>query len=124
MADATEAIFNRRLWLFDFDNTLAALERQVDWAASRRELESFLRSEGVDDALFQEFPSRNLPLYNALVIRLLDGSADAAMLVWRASAIIERYELRGVANAAPLPGAEDLLRFLRARGKRIAIVTS
>ncbi len=28
-----------RVWLFDFDNTLAALEGQVDWAASRRELE-------------------------------------------------------------------------------------
>lgn len=111
-----------RLWLFDFDNTLAALETQVDWVASRRELESYLRSRGVDEALLREFPSRNLPLYNALLSRLV-GSSDAA-LIRRASAIIESYELRGVENAAPLAGAIELLLSLTTHGKRIAIVTS
>ena len=43
-----------RLWS-DFDNTLAALKPQVDWAASRRELEAYLRSEGVGDSIFTEF---------------------------------------------------------------------
>jgi HAD superfamily hydrolase (TIGR01509 family) len=113
-----------RVWLFDFDNTLSALEKQVDWAASRRELESFLRAEGVDEAIFREFPSRNLPLYNALLMRLPDGSRDVAGLMRRASAIIESYELRGVEHAVPLPGAIELLFALRARDKRIAIVTS
>jgi HAD superfamily hydrolase (TIGR01549 family) len=113
-----------RLWLFDFDNTLAALEEQVDWAASRHELERFLRSAGIDEAIFNEFPSRNLPLYNALLTRLLGGSRETAALMRRASEIIESYELRGVENAAALPGATELLLVLRARGKRIAIVTS
>jgi phosphoglycolate phosphatase-like HAD superfamily hydrolase len=123
-----------RLWLFDFDNTLAALEREVDWAASRGELESFLRAEGVDDDLFREFPSRNLPLYNALLVRLLPcpdgevvkvpGRAHGAELMRRASAIIEGHELRGVDRAAPLPGATKLLRALAARRNPIAIVTS
>jgi HAD superfamily hydrolase (TIGR01509 family) len=113
-----------RVWLFDFDNTLAALEKQVDWAASRRELESFLRTEAIDEAIFREFPSRNLPLYNALLMRLLDGSRDAEALMQHASAIIESYELRGEAHAVPLPGAIELLVALRARNKRIAIVTS
>lgn len=113
-----------RVWLFDFDNTLAALEKQVDWAASRRELEAFLRSEGIDEAIFREFPSRNLPLYDALLTRLLTSSPDGAMLMRRASAIIEAYELRGVEHAAPLPGATELLVALHARNKRIAIVTS
>jgi phosphoglycolate phosphatase-like HAD superfamily hydrolase len=123
---------NAPLWLFDFDNTLAALEREVDWAASRRELESFLRSEGVNDDLFREFPSRNLPLYNALLVRLLarpDGEvvmarANSAALMRRASAIIEAHELRGVDRAAPLPGATELLHALIARKKTVAIVTS
>jgi phosphoglycolate phosphatase-like HAD superfamily hydrolase len=113
-----------RLWLFDFDNTLATLEKQVDWAASRRELESFLRADGIDDAIFREFPYRNLPLYNALLARRLDGSRNADKLMRQASAIIESYELRGVQHALPLPGAIELLIALRARNNRIAIVTS
>ena len=125
MADvAIDGNPDARVWLFDFDNTLAALEKQVDWAASRRELEAFLRSQGIDEALFKEFPSRNLPLYNALLTRLPHGSRDGAALMRRASAIIESYELRGVGDATPLPGAIQLLLALRARGKRIAIVSS
>jgi HAD superfamily hydrolase (TIGR01549 family) len=113
---------NARLWLFDFDNTLAALERQVDWAASRGQLESFLRSEGVDEALFSEFPSRNLPLYSALLKQQNGPPHDALMR--RASEIIEAYELRGVDNAAPLPGAVELLVSLNAQNRLLAIVTS
>jgi HAD superfamily hydrolase (TIGR01509 family) len=113
-----------RLWLFDFDNTLAALENQVDWAASRSELEAFLRSQGIDEAVFKEFPSRNLPLYNWLLMRSLDVSPDCKALMRHASAIIEAYELRGVEHAAPLPGAIELLTALRERNRHIAIVTS
>jgi HAD superfamily hydrolase (TIGR01509 family) len=124
----TAAVANRnleaRVWLFDFDNTLAALEQQVDWAASRRELESFLRAEKIDEAIFREFPSRNLPLYNALLTRLLDGSHETAALMRQASAIIETYELHGEEHALPLPGAIELLAALHAHHKRIAIVTS
>jgi phosphoglycolate phosphatase-like HAD superfamily hydrolase len=60
-----------RLWLFDFDNTLAALEREVDWPCSRRELEAFLRDAGIDDKIFAEIPKGNLPLYAALHARWL-----------------------------------------------------
>jgi len=109
-----------RHWLFDFDNTLAALEHQVDWAASRHELEAFLRSQGIDEAVFKEFPTRNLPLYNGILMRSPDGKA----LMRHASAIIEAYELRGVEHAAPLPGSIELLTALRGRNRRIAIVTS
>ena len=113
-----------RLWLFDFDNTLAALEKQVDWAASRRELESFLRSHGINEAIFREFPSRNLPLYNALMTRGIEGLRACPALMQQASAIIESHELRGVEQAAPLPGAIELLKALPAGNKRVAIVTS
>jgi HAD superfamily hydrolase (TIGR01509 family) len=121
-----------RVWLFDFDNTLAALEREVDWAASRCELERFLRAEGVDEDLFREYPSRNLPLYNALLLRRMyraKGNGDASTgnnteLLERASAIIEAYELRGVVHAAPLPGATAILRALAAANNVVAIVTS
>jgi phosphoglycolate phosphatase-like HAD superfamily hydrolase len=60
-----------KLWLFDFDNTLAALEREVDWPGSRRELEAYLRAEGVSQEIFAEIPKGNLPLYAALHTRWL-----------------------------------------------------
>jgi phosphoglycolate phosphatase-like HAD superfamily hydrolase len=69
-----------KLWMFDFDNTLAPLEPAVDWAGSRRELQAWLRAQGVADALFEEFPRGNLVLYEALRARLCAGG-DAARAV-------------------------------------------
>jgi phosphoglycolate phosphatase-like HAD superfamily hydrolase len=69
-----------RLWLFDFDNTLAALEREVDWLGSRRELEAFLRDASVDEKIFVEIPKGNLPLYAALHTRWLPALSTEANL--------------------------------------------
>ena len=124
-----------RLWLFDFDNTLAALEPEVDWPASRREFEAFLRGEGVDEEIFVEIPKGNLPLYAALHTRWLrspNGAARSACpprdtaesLLRRSSTIIERYELIGAERALPTTGAIDLLDALAARGATAVIVTS
>jgi phosphoglycolate phosphatase-like HAD superfamily hydrolase len=125
-------------WLFDFDNTLVALEPEVDWAASRIELEKFLRAEGVGEAIFVEIPRGNLPLYEALRARLMDDAGEAAesetlgglartdpeALLRAASTMIENYELRGVERARTLPGATALLRALKARNNAVAIITS
>lgn len=124
-------------WLFDFDNTLAALEPEVDWAASRVELEAFLRDEGVGPAIFAEFPKGNLVLYEALRSRLTDSPTSPHLvtegglarrnpfaLLRHASAIIEAFELRGVCTATEVPGARDLLRILHSKSRPIAIVTS
>ena len=118
-----------KLWLFDFDNTLAALEREVDWPGSRRELEAFLRAEGVDEKIFVEIPKGNLPLYAALHTRWLRGPGDdasrtrpprevAETLLRRASEIIERHELIGAERAAPTPGAIDLSKSARRTARR------
>ncbi|HVA12836.1 MAG TPA: HAD hydrolase-like protein [Candidatus Binataceae bacterium] len=131
------------VWLFDFDNTLAALEREVDWLAARRELEAALRAMGVAAKIFAEIPAGNLPLYAALHARWLGAGASLPLVVGgvaadrgpsdrpaaeavlaRASTIIEGYELAGVDRAAPTAGAIDLLTALAARGNAIVIVTS
>jgi HAD superfamily hydrolase (TIGR01509 family) len=116
------------LWLFDFDNTLAALEPEVDWTASRRELEGYLRNEGISDAIFAEFPKGNLVLYEALRSRLRDGTyappRSSDQLLQGASRIVESFELRGVTQAAPLPGATELLRALANGHTSIIVVTS
>jgi HAD superfamily hydrolase (TIGR01509 family) len=69
-----------KLWMFDFDNTLAPLELAVDWSGSRRELQAWLGAQGVAEALFDEFPRGNLVLYEALRARLCAGG-DAAQAV-------------------------------------------
>jgi phosphoglycolate phosphatase-like HAD superfamily hydrolase len=117
-----------RLWLFDFDNTLARLEPCVDWAASRRVLEPYLRSAGAPEPLFERIPRGNLPLYDAYRTHLLDGRArlspPARATLARASAIIEEFELTGVDRAEPLDGALELLRALDSCAATVAIVTS
>jgi len=115
------------LWLFDFDNTLARLEAEVDWAAARRELEPAMRASHAPERLFEKFPRGNLVLYDAWRLELdaspaLNRAARAALR--RASAIIEKYELAGADLAAPLEGALDLLRVLDRSGATVGIVTS
>lgn len=118
------------LWLFDFDNTLAALEPEVDWAASRRELETYLRDQGIGDAIFREFPKGNLVLYEALRSRFqagthpLPSSVSVDTLLRQASEIIESYELRGVERASSLPGTEKILRSIADGPASTVIVTS
>ncbi len=110
----------------------------MDWAASRLELERYLREQGVGSQIFLEIPKGNLPLYEALRARLLDGKgqargdcatggmalSDRRELLQRASTIIEAHELRGVERARETPGAMALVRRLWQRGKAVAIVTS
>jgi phosphoglycolate phosphatase-like HAD superfamily hydrolase len=123
---ARQPVAGHALWMFDFDNTLAPLEPAVDWAGSRRELQAWLRAQGVAEALFEEFPRGNLVLYEALRARLCaDGdAAPLRAMLDGASAIIERHELAGVGAVAPAPGALELLRTLRVAGAAVAIVTS
>ena len=115
-----------KLWMFDFDNTIARLEPVVDWAGARSVLEPYLRSIGAPEELFTEFPRRNLPLYDAYRALTLSDSDRVSVTehLRHASEIIEQAELAGVDRAEPLDGAIELLEALKERGAKIAIVTS
>jgi HAD superfamily hydrolase (TIGR01509 family) len=117
-----------QLWMFDFDNTLVALEETVDWAASRAELEPMLRQAGCPPELFVEFPRGNLGLYDAVLRRLRAAAFTPAIaprdLLQRASNIIESHELAGVDRAQALPQAGELLAELASRHVGAVIVTS
>src|ERR1700689_4134445 len=69
-------LVRKQLWIFDFDNTIARLEPEVDWAGGRRELEPMLRELGVPEDLFEKFPRGNLPLYDGMRSRLLELSLN------------------------------------------------
>jgi HAD superfamily hydrolase (TIGR01549 family) len=126
-------LVRKKFWIFDFDNTLARLEPEVDWAGGRRELEPMLRELGVPEDLFEKVPRGNLPLYNATRTRLLELIDDRSSgfrparvraILRRASKMIEKYEMAGVDRAVALEGAIDLLAQLKKRGAILAIVTS
>ena len=115
-----------KLWMFDFDNTIARLEPEVDWAGGRLVLEPYLRSIGAPDELFARIPRGNLPLYDAYRTLMLAESnrAEVTERLRHASQIIEKLELAGVDRAHPLEGAIEILAALKASSAAIAIVTS
>lgn len=115
-----------KLWMFDFDNTIARLEPVVDWAGGRLVLEPYLRSIGAPEELFARIPRGNLPLYDAYrtltIAEPNRGQVEAHLR--HASEIIEKIELAGVDRAEPLDGAVELLAALKKHGAKLAIVTS
>ena len=115
-----------KLWMFDFDNTIARLEPEVDWAGGRLVLEPYLRSIGAPDELFARIPRGNLPLYDAYRKLARSEISPPHMLeaLRHASEIIEKIELAGVDRAQPLEGAVEILAALKASGAAVAIVTS
>jgi HAD superfamily hydrolase (TIGR01509 family) len=115
-----------KLWMFDFDNTIARLEPEVDWAGGRPILEAYLRSVGAPGELFTRIPRGNLPLYDAYrTLAVAEFSPPhMAEALRHASEIIEKIELAGVDRAQPLEGAIEILAALRKSGAMIAIVTS
>ena len=115
-----------KLWIFDFDNTIARLEPVVDWAGGRLVLEPYLRSVGAPEELFERIPRGNLPLYDAyrkIVIAHAPSSPRSTALEY-ASGIIETIELAGAERAKPLEGALELIAALKNSGSAVAIVTS
>lgn len=115
-----------KLWMFDFDNTIARLEPEVDWAGGRLLLEPYLRSVGAPDELFARIPRGNLPLYDAYrTLTLMESNrAQVTEYLRHASEIIENIELAGVDRAQPLEGAIETLAALKLSGAAVAIVTS
>jgi HAD superfamily hydrolase (TIGR01549 family) len=115
-----------KLWMFDFDNTIARLEPEVDWAGGRLILEPYLRSIGAPDQLFARIPRGNLPLYDAYRTLMLAETNRPQVTegMRRASEIIEKIELAGVDRAQPLEGAIEALAALKGTGAAVAIVTS
>jgi len=115
-----------KLWMFDFDNTIARLEPEVDWAGGRLILEPYLRSVGAPNELFARIPRGNLPLYDAYRnLAFAEFSPPhMAEAIRHASEIIEKIEMAGVDRAQALDGAIEILAALKASGACIAIVTS
>ncbi len=106
--------------VFDMDNTV--LGSRIDFAGIRRELVSVLRAAGATRE-----PEGAL-LRSAIAELVARGAAhdrargtDLVPQMWR---IIEAHEAAGLKDAAALDGAPGVLRTLRHRGYRVAILTN
>src|SRR6202795_2536996 len=115
-----------KLWMFDFDNTIARLEPEVDWAGGRPVLERYLRSVGAPDELFERITRGNIPLYDAYRTLMITKSDHVHKVetLEHASELIEKIELAGVDRAQPLEGAVETIAALKKSGAKTAIVTS
>ena len=114
-----------KLWLFDFDTTLALLDPVVDWPTLRAEVRKILEGVHAPRNVTQQSPPRALAMYEAYRAHL-ERAPDArgAKVLARISKLIEKYELDGVDRARPLEGTLDLLLAISARKLAAGIVTS
>lgn len=114
-----------KLWLFDFDTTLALLDPVVDWPTLRGEVREILERAHAPQKVLQQSPPRALAMYEAYRAHV-ERSPDTrkTRVLARVSKLIEKFELAGVDRAQPLEGTLDLLRAISARKLAAGIVTS
>ena len=106
--------------VFDMDNTV--ISSHIDFPAIRRELIALLRVAGVaeesDDALMRRAIAELVALGAAL------DRARGADIVPRMWEVIAAHETAGLKDAGALDDAPAVLRVLKERGYRIAILTN
>ncbi|MHB8380824.1 MAG: HAD family hydrolase [Candidatus Binataceae bacterium] len=114
-----------KLWLFDFDTTLARLDPVVDWPKLRAGVRAILERADAPRKVLEQHPPRALAMYDAYRAHI-ERTPDTrgSRVLARVSKLIEKYELAGVDRARPLEGACELLRALARLDLRAAIVTS
>jgi HAD superfamily hydrolase (TIGR01509 family) len=114
-----------KLWLFDFDTTLAHLDPVVDWPSLRAEVRAILERAHAPRKIMEQHPPRALTMYEAYRARIARApDPRGTRVLTRISKLIEKFELAGVDRARPLAGTLDLLRAISARKLAAGIVTS
>jgi phosphoglycolate phosphatase len=106
--------------IFDMDNTV--LGSHIDFAAIRRELIAILHAAAATSDSEQALKSRAIA--ELVALGAAHDRAHGTDLVPRMWEIIEEYEAAGLHDAAALDGAPEVLRALRDRGYRLAILTN
>lgn len=102
--------------IFDLDNTL--IHSTIDFLGLRHRLIDLLESRGAAPAPREDLVRRPIPELAAI------GEAAGTALGAAMWAEIARAEREGLAEAAPDAHAAEVLRTLRARGYRLAVLTN
>jgi len=102
--------------IFDLDNTL--LMSHIDFVAVRHRLIDMLEGAGLADQTRTALLAQSLSELVALGAR---ATPPLAAPMWE---VIREAEIQGLEGATPAPGAESVLRALRARGYHLAVLTN
>ncbi len=106
--------------IFDMDNTV--LGSRIDFTAIRRELVSVLRAARATAEAPDALMGRAIA--ELVALGAAHDRAHRTQLVPELWRIIEAHEAAGLQDASALDGAPAVLRALRDRGYRIAILTN
>jgi len=111
---------NIKAIIFDFDGTLAVLN--IDFSSMKERIFDLMRRYGVGEELIEE---RYLLEIIEEVYRILwrKNPSAAEKFYQEAHQILHEIELGAAKEGRLIPGTETILKILRAKGKKVGIVT-
>ena len=110
-----------RAALFDLDGTL--VRTAIDFARMRREIHALARTYNAAPALAGEDDILEQVVRLSRAVTVAQGAEAGEAVRDAAYEALAHIEAEGCAAPEPIAGASDLLRDLRARGVRVAVVT-
>ncbi|MFG2501617.1 HAD-IA family hydrolase [Streptomyces sp. NPDC048441] len=110
-----------RCVLFDFDGPICALFSNGSSESVAQNLRDLVSERGLRDRLTEEAEQSIDPQD---VLRAMDQDPLGQSLVAELEALLTDGEVQAAPTALPTPGADSLIRALKAQGCRIAVVTN
>jgi len=107
--------------IFDIDGTLVSFK--FDAVGVRTALIGELRARGIDTSGL-DLSSPTQKILDAAKARMAPGDGGYAEYRRRAFDILDTFELRDISSTKPLPGTQEALVSLKAKGVRLAVVTN
>ncbi len=111
--------------LFDFDETLVNLDDFVDWEKAREAVVQAYLKGGIPNEIIMKYRSsvRMLSELYEYVLRSYPHRVGNRIQN-QASKALEKFEVQAAKKATLMPGAKDVLAWLKSKGVRIGIVSS
>jgi len=118
--ELTELIFSRKAVVFDCDGTLVI--QAIDYQSARMAVINVLRRYGVLGELLNPNDSI-LTMLRRSVDYLSARGMRVDQMVSEVDRVVESFELEAASKTTPIPGALELLAFLRRRGFKLGLFT-
>lgn len=118
--EVAELILSRRAVVFDCDGTLVS--QAIDYKAVRETVAELLKKHGVPGVLIS--PSDGVMMMLRRSVEYLSAKgAPVDQVVSEVDRVVEAFELRAASKTNPMPGAIELLAFLKERGFKLGLFT-